>query len=279
MEPNISHFLNRYLENLQVQLFVCSYTKVGPDWFLADSPENFNRLYYIVEGEGRIKIDDDEYAPSPGQLFLLPAGTRHSFSTISDNTFTKFYCHFTATVGDIPLSQILKLPHYIEVSKKRTVTSLFTKMIKLYNEGGLSAPTRIKAILFELLSEFIDRAESDPSRVGTMPSFHKINIVLEYIDRHLTEPITVDTLAKLVHFHPNYFMPYFKSILGVSPIAYVNKKRVEQVQYLLHQTEMSISEISKLMNMDIYYMSKLFKQYTGFPPSKFRRLRHDPPLD
>lgn len=100
----------------------------------------------------------------------------------------------------------------------------------------------------------------------------KINSVLAYIDERLHEPITVEELAHLVHFHPNYFMPYFKSMLGVSPIAYINRKRMEKAREPLVTTELTVTDVAEQVGFELYYFSRLFKRMNGMSPSEFRKL-------
>jgi AraC-like DNA-binding protein len=106
----------------------------------------------------------------------------------------------------------------------------------------------------------------------------KINSVLSYIESHLADPMSVEELAKLVHFHPNYFMNYFKSMMGLSPIVYVNKKRLEKARRQLATSELSISDIAEGIGMELYYFSRLFRKQTGMSPSEYRKLSGKPTL-
>ncbi|MBO0993283.1 helix-turn-helix domain-containing protein [Bacillus sp. SD088] len=272
MKAQSLEMMIQYIENLQVHMIAGNLTKVKPNWQKKLSLEPFNRLYFILEGEGRIKIDETVYTPLPGQLFIMPSGTRHSYSTISDDTYLKFWCHFTATIGEMDLFKAIHVPHFLDVQEKQKTAKQFNMLIDLYHSDQLSAPIKIKSILFDFISQFIEQSvlKTDFSSV------HNINTVLKYIDQHLSEKIKVETLAELANLHPNYFMHYFKSILGLSPIAFINQKKMKQAQYLLQNTDQTIAEVAEQVGLDIYYFSKVFKRFTGFSPTKYRQMNREP---
>ncbi|TBL68215.1 AraC family transcriptional regulator [Paenibacillus thalictri] len=274
METNQSELMRSYLANAQVSLLMASHTKVGRDWRDLDFLPEFNRFYFIREGEGWLKIKGKEYAPKPGQLFWLPAGVEQSYSTVSDDTFRKYWCHFTVTVGDIHLLQLLSAPHFIEVPDPEWLESRFRELIELMRSRELAAPLRIKGVLYDIISMYLDETvrqygDGELQMAGPM-NVSKMNTILEYIDAHLSETMTVETLSKLVHFHPNYFMHVFKTMLGDSPIHYINKKRMDKARQLLLTTDQPVSEIAGVLGLELYYFSRMFKKWTSMSPSEYR---------
>ncbi|MNP59731.1 Bifunctional transcriptional activator/DNA repair enzyme AdaA [compost metagenome] len=98
----------------------------------------------------------------------------------------------------------------------------------------------------------------------------KLAHVLHYIDNSLNKPIEIDELAELVHLHPNYFIPYFKRFMGVTPMAYVQLKRMEHAKRQLSYTDYSISDIAEQVGMELAHFSKYFKKTMGLSPSTYR---------
>lgn len=269
-------FIQQYIANAQIQLMSGGLTKVSRDWGGMNLIEDVNRLYFILGGEGWIKIEDREYTPAPGQLFLLPASTRISFRPISDNTLFKYWCHFTATVGDVNLFKIVKPPDMLNIAQPARLKRQFKSLLALYRSDSLASPLQWKSILYEMISMFVERAVAVRASDAASPPLGKINTVLDYIDRNLTGQIRIETLAKLVHLHPNYFMQYFKSVLGMPPIVYINKKRVQRAQQLIMETDCTVSDIAEQVGMDLHYLSRVFKSYTGCSPTQYRKLNADP---
>lgn len=262
--------MRSYLENTQINMQIAHYTKVGVNWRTNNRMPNENRLYFIREGEGWIHIRGKDYSPRRGQLYLLPAGMRLSYAPVVENPLGKYWCHFSATVGDVNLFQMLELPHWIEVQDEQKLEQQFEELIELNSSSQVTAPLRIKSILLDIISEYIEQS-GDQLHLTAMSSTSKINSVLSYIERHLAEPMTVEELAKLVHFHPNYFLHYFKTMMGLSPIVYINKKRLDKARRLLSTTDLSVSAIADEIGLELYYFSRIFKKSVNLSPTEYRK--------
>ena len=51
--------------------------------------------------------------------------------------------------------------------------------------------------------------------------------VVEYVDRHLDEPLELTTLAKVAHFSPFHFHRLFAAWMGEAVGEYLRRRRVE----------------------------------------------------
>ncbi|MCZ8516249.1 AraC family transcriptional regulator [Paenibacillus filicis] len=275
MEGRQLQLMRSYLENTQITLQTAHYTKVGANWRETHQVPDITRLYYIREGEGWIRLRNRLYHPKPGQLLLLPAGMRLSYGRLNENGFGKYWCHITAAVGEVNLFQMLELPHCIDVRDELWMEAKFKALVEQYSNPSLTAPLRIKSLLLEIISAYMEQAmeqETERSlRLTPTTETGKINTVLQYVDEHLQEQMTVDELARLVHFHPNYFMQYFKTMLGLSPIAYINRKRMELAKVLLQDSGRTVTDVAEQVGLELYYFSRLFKKQTGLSPSEYRK--------
>ena len=266
--------LKNYLSNLVVNVTLADFTHCNTNWRELNYIPSYNKLYYICEGEGWLKIGTKDYYPRAGQLFLMPAGALQSYSAINDNTFKKYWCHFTATIGEVNLFDIIQLPFHIDVmDKKQSVEWIFNELVCSYKSQEIVSSLKVKAMLLELIAYYIEETVIEKIFISNSSAAEKINSLISYIDRHLGNNITVDELARIVHFHPNYFIKFFKSYLGISPIHYINKIRMDRAKNLLKTSETPIKEIASRVGFnDLFYFSKTFKSYTGFTPSEFRNI-------
>ncbi|WKL03283.1 AraC family transcriptional regulator [Paenibacillus amylolyticus] len=63
--------------------------------------------------------------------------------------------------------------------------------------------------------------------------YERLKPVLDYIEQHYAEEITLPTLAGLICVTPEYFCHLFKKTTGIRPISYVNQVRVNKSKELL----------------------------------------------
>lgn len=274
MDSRKKLFLKNYLSNLRVETLEKGHLRVWPDWRDIDYVPGYNKFYLIQGGEGLLVIDGARYYPKPGQMFLMPQGVKQSYTAINENTFTKYWCHFTARVGDMNLFDIIKLPYFIDIEDMDVPESLFKQLIDSEDSLELTAALRSKAAMLGLISYYLENARVDEVNISSADSMEKLNAVLDYIDCSLSENISVEKLAQIVHLHPNYFIKVFRRHLGSSPINYINHRRIDKAKFIIETTDDTLASIADRIGIgDVYYLSKLFKEYTGFSPSEYRKLR------
>ena len=100
----------------------------------------------------------------------------------------------------------------------------------------------------------------------------RFQTVLDYIRRHLRDPLTIQQLAEIADLNPTYFSNLFSRYMGISPVQYVNKRRIEEAQKLLLSTDQTLYQIASAVGFsDEYYFSRVFKKIVGLAPAHYRR--------
>jgi len=267
-----SSFIADLLHNLQVHPLSAYYTQCWPEWRELDYIPNYNKFYLICEGEGWIKIGEKEFYPTPGQMVLMPAHAKQSYSAISERCYRKYWCHFDATLGDMNLFQWLDTPYCLDVKKMPRLLALFQELVSLHANESLVARFREKAVLLEIIAGFLTEAEGAFKIVsGRNADLDRLESIERYIDDKLSEPVTLEQIARHVHLHPNYFVRYFKKYFAMSPLKYLNRKRMEKAKALLGTTSLSVKEIAERVGYaETNHFAKAFRRETSFSPSEYR---------
>jgi AraC family transcriptional regulator of arabinose operon len=268
--PHQDDAFRHLLTQLSIHLIAANYDKVGADWKRDEHVLGYNRMFYILDGEGYVEVDGTRYYPAPGQLLVMPAGTRQAYSSVNDNGFTKYWCYFKAKIGDADLFRMFDFPVSIEMKDKGRTAQLFQQLVFHFQQRRRTSSLMIKASMLELLTHFIDHALEDFPPQSRNEKTEKISMILNYIEQHLAERITVEQLAQLAHYHPNYFIRYFHNILGASPVQYMKHLRMEKAKTLLLSTSLPVSEIAREVGIEHSNFTPMFKKHTGFLPSAFR---------
>lgn len=272
MKNSEKQLIRNYLSNIQVNVHYAGFNNVGMEWRELDYIPDYNKFYFICSGEGWLKIGDKEYYPKTGEIFLMPQGMKQSYSIINDNPFTKYWCHFTASIGEMNIFDIIKLPQYIEAKEDSELKSIFRELINYQNSNELSAPLMLKSNILRLITYYINNSEDKIIYITHTDTVEKLNIVIKYIEKNIAKNITIEELASMACLHPNYFIRIFKKHFGTSPIQYINKRRIEETKRLLICTNLTLTEICSMVGIaDIYYLSKMFKDFTGIAPSNYRK--------
>lgn len=271
MNTSQQQFIQLYLSNLHVNVTAMGFNQVWTDWRDLDYMPDYNKFYLIQEGEGWLKIGDTEFSPTAGQWFMMPQGIKQSYSLTDGPRYTKYWCHFTATIGQSNLFDILPMPYFIETANHPMAKQLFEDLLECQFSKDLTAPLLMKAAILKLIAYYIEHATANLTQMKNLPASETLLKAIEYIDLHYKRNISVSELAEQVHLHPNYFSRVFKQHFGSSPIQYINRKKIEEAKWLLMSTSLSLSQISHQIGLsDGSYFSKLFKALTGFSPMAYR---------
>lgn len=100
----------------------------------------------------------------------------------------------------------------------------------------------------------------------------RINGVIRYIEEHLAHKITLDDMAQIANFSKYHFSRIFTSIVGVTPIIYLTRKRLEKAVMYLGDSDIAILEISLLCGFEsISSFNAAFKRHYSLTPSEIRK--------
>ncbi|MBW5446496.1 response regulator [Cohnella sp. CFH 77786] len=105
--------------------------------------------------------------------------------------------------------------------------------------------------------------ESDDSR--------RMQDMIAYVNRHFTEEISLDVLARRFFLSREHISRRLKQELGMTLSDFLIQLRVEQAKKWLCETDENMFTIStKLGYQDEKYFSKLFKRRVGMTPMEYR---------
>ncbi len=95
---------------------------------------------------------------------------------------------------------------------------------------------------------------------------------MAYIHEHYADSISRMDLAQHVALSEDYLTDCFRKELGVTPITYINRYRVQQAKLLLTESYKSITEIAFDVGFsDSSYFSRVFRREVGMSPTDYRQ--------
>jgi AraC family transcriptional regulator of adaptative response / methylphosphotriester-DNA alkyltransferase methyltransferase len=106
-----------------------------------------------------------------------------------------------------------------------------------------------------------------------LPNEEWITQIIQWIDSHYMEPLTLDKLADLFHGSAYHLHRTFKRIKGITPSDYIQKIRMEIAMKCLKATDQTVMEIATSVGIpNAAHFATLFQKKTGLTPTKYRRL-------
>ncbi|TWT24825.1 bifunctional transcriptional activator/DNA repair enzyme AdaA [Planomicrobium sp. CPCC 101110] len=96
--------------------------------------------------------------------------------------------------------------------------------------------------------------------------------IKEWLDTHYTENVTLDILADIFHGSPYHLQRSFKKSTGLSPLSYLQQKRLEKAAQDLLATNRPVADIGESVGFaNPSYFITLFKKKAGQTPAQFRK--------
>lgn len=261
------------------------------DWNYKNICSPFTRIYYVTKGHARVELPDKVQDLRPGFLYIIPAFTPHSY--VCHEEFHHFYIHvYNESDHDIledwelpaevpaephTLLQIRKLyalcpdmeliqgdPLYYD-----NHPSLIRNLLK-NKQREISARVESRGIIYQLLALFLYQAHPKQYIKD-----QRITIAMEHIRTHLNTKPDLDALAASTCLSKDHLIRIFKRELKMTPLAYINKKKMERAQLRLLTEATPVKEIAYQLGFnDQAYFNRIFKKATGMSPLAYRRACH-----
>lgn len=124
--------------------------------------------------------------------------------------------------------------------------------------------------LFEFSDEIFDKLSSKDNE----RKFDMINSIKLYIDEHITEDISLSSIAQHFNISVGYLSKFFKENAGQPFSKYIIEKKFAcAAQMLIECPEKSVNDIANDFGyFDTAYFSRQFKSHHGVTPTQYRKL-------
>ena len=210
----------------------------------------------------------------PGLIYLIPAGTVFSYGCAK--RLDQHWVHFSVRLLDGSSLFDLAEPVFEVVPEHvRQTTVQFQRLEALALQPSTPrAELEKTGLLLLLLAPFLGNVQHEMI-VARRKARLRFQATLDYVDAHLSAPLRMRDLAEVAHLERTYFSRVFRQCLGVKPVEYVMRRRVERAKASLWGTEEPLRAIAAALGFsDAFHFSKCFKRVTGMSPADFRGLRH-----
>jgi AraC family transcriptional regulator len=219
---------------------------------------------YFVDGR-RVCVDDDTY-------LILNAGRRYASRIDAMRPAHSFSVFFPAGLAEEvqdslarSTEALLEYPagnarHPTEFDERlrehdTTVTPVL-RHIQQAVDVGVGDEGWIEEQLHFLLGRML-RLENRQRRAhelipSTKPAtrrelYRRIGLGVTFIHTHFSEPIRLQDVARASHLSPFHFLRTFKALYGVTPSAYLSRKRTGAALRLIREAKWTLTEIAELV--------------------------------
>lgn len=236
-----------------------------PNWFLT----------YTRAGAGQYLINGQTLHCEAGDIILLSPGTLHDYATSTETKLWDFYwAHFQPR--DYWLDW-LSFPESAPGLRKQSIPlnqlgneieDAFQRLLKRSQRSGTWQASLSENALEEIIILIAQEAAHSSSHIFDT----RIATVMQIIRDRYHEPLTVNSLAKVVGLSPSRLAHLFKAETGSALIATIIAFRLRQAARLLAFTDLPISSIANEVGFESsFYFSRQFRLHYGCSPRSYRQ--------
>ena len=214
-----------------------------------------------------------------GDIRINPAGTPFSHRV---NTYNRF-----ALVAIEPAKLIEALPDFPLVARQTfrrehqsqdpQMQTLMRSLLVEVQAGGPNGKLYADLLSTALAVHFVNHYSIERS-LDLQDYFQqlkptdrqRLGQVLDYIEVHLSEDISLNDLASIARLSKFHFSRLFKSALGLTPYQHLMNRRVARAAHVLMKKAMPIAQVSAEFGFaDQAHFTRNFKKIKGMTPKQF----------
>ena len=128
-------------------------------------------------------------------------------------------------------------------------------------------------------SETLDRVEAALTRRRALGGATQrlVRSAMAFIEANCVDPLTRDDIARAISISPDYLTDCFRLELGVTPMVYLNRCRIQLARHLLETTDDAITSIALSVGFsDVSHFTRTFHREVAVSPRAYRRGERGP---
>ncbi len=262
---------------------MCNYKKTKGCQTYPYHRHNGYEIYYFIQGNIYLYIEDQRYLPQMGDLAIIPPNCFHRIVSLDEQTYERITINIKETVvnrlstTDTDLSACFHsfLPHnpppvHLPVKSREQFTELAHSLENMLNskEYGSDIMTNVYLSQLLLLTNYCFQ-QNYSLKNNIMPSL--IKDIMKYIRGNLQNDFTINDLSQAFYSNPTYISRMFKKHTGLTLREYILDCRIEHAKKMLHLGH-SVSEACYGSGFHDYAnFIRSFKNVVGIPPGKYKK--------
>lgn len=227
-------------------------------------------IHYVVSGKGTLRCNQQEYAVTPGMLFIIFPSQVASYQADEQEPWQYNWVGFHGTDA----RRLVKLTG---LSKEQPVwrcdnpeeTCRLLRAIADVSDNTASADAEMVGHLYLFLAHLI---KSHRQRSAGDPHQTYVSNALRYIQYNYASDIGVADIARYVGISRSQLYRAFLQDFGVSPHNYLQTYRINEACSLLRDPTYSVAEVAGSVGFnDPLYFSRVFKSIKNVTPSDYQK--------
>lgn len=258
-------------------------------WSMEPNRHEYYEMVYIKRGNAVFEISGYPAEIGPNDIIIIKPNQFHKFIVKSESGCEfivlnfKFVNKFDMQFSGVSLEFFLDFVSgkesgafiRLKVSQKNEIINLLNRILKEKENPDIGSELLNYLLvmeLFVLISRALKMEWENSIKNKSSKLKELIQVAVSYIDNNYERDISLKDIAKYVFLSSSYFTRAFKEEMGISPINYLLKTRIERSKEMLKDSTLKISDIA--LNVGFSNQQRfndIFKKNVKMTPLKYRK--------
>lgn len=240
---------------------------------------NALELIYVFEGEGLVVAEGRATIAKADELLLINPNVSHRTSGLygNINLLLQFPAPLLSQLVEHADALELRVPPVAEMTPEQLQGWQRLQQAAHKLRRTIESPTPLHNLHISLFAqEILDALYTHFSLPHKTDHFKERNLeklrpVLEYIDEHYTQPLTVREVAAVAGLQAEYFCRFFKKHTGTTFLEHLNSLRLTHIYSDLVNTDKPIMQIIEAHGFTNYKLfTRMFRAQFKATPREIR---------
>ncbi|HOJ09230.1 MAG TPA: AraC family transcriptional regulator [Clostridiales bacterium] len=233
-------------------------------------------IVVVVKGNESYYVENRKFELSGGDVFVAYTDQPHRSGNTSQGVceiiwfqikpaVQENFLGLSAPFGDLIRSKLMAIDtHILKIDREGLfyLRKSFENFLRLREENRIYGQSLLISFLSRLLFTQTQNRKDDE----LIENIHK------YIEENIYDVIKTEDICSKFCISLSGFKHKFKEYTGVTPRDYINDRKIQKAKELL-QSRKSVTETAMQLSFNSSdYFSVVFKKYTAFSPTQFRKL-------
>jgi AraC-like DNA-binding protein/mannose-6-phosphate isomerase-like protein (cupin superfamily) len=234
---------------------------------LHSHPKGQYEFHYFISGEGAFRCGPVRFTLNPGDLFLINPEEKHQLIPSGQRRPITYYAVLFDTEGDVELEALLNgnsvNPRHIGMSHRFFFADLIEKNFSGKEKLITAARHQFTAFIYSL-------EDGLPSGSSSADNVH-VEKALAIMHGSIEKACDLAAICSRLGIGREHFVRLFSERMGLPPMKYYVRLKIEAARSMLTSTNFRIGEISDKLGFDNQFnFSRAFKRESGLSPSEYR---------
>ena len=237
-----------------------------------------HEIYYSISGGKQFLSDNKIYTIEPGDIFFINQYESHYLTQVDTGVHERIVISIfpdylqSLSSPDTDLSHCFTyredgVPHKLHFDAEMSKRFIYL-IHKITDTNGFGSDLTERCAFTELLvflnKTFYQNGHSVPAEI-TVTNHAQVDDILTYINRHISEELTLDALSTHFYLSSSYLCRIFKSTTGTTINKYITARRITIAKALLNEgfsvTEACYSNFLKAFTKAVGISPKKYAQF------------------